>query len=864
MEQKIPQYKVSVITPFHNVDMDMFRNGYKSLQCQTIGFENIEWIVVLHNTKPEIRKEVEELLGRHENVVIKILDNDIHTPSSPRNYGLQFATAPYVGFLDADDSFTPSCLQMTVDKMKKHAVQIVVFRREYELEREGLLPVTEIVLWDQTREEILIDRDNWDDIKMFSGIFGMVTSRLFERKFLLENNITFDETVPYGEDILFVIEACGKADRICYLPQFIGYHYFINSGSAVQGAENMPGKVLISYAEGFRRIVDAALRNGIYVDYLLAAFLSTFSANLVNAKNLTLADRQTIKEYLEPYVHKIPMLPVSKVCSEQEAKLMYEIPREVILHPENFDKGYHTQSVWNGEATLLEILRRNNNTDYGRRYCFSDLQAAEGYQSRVPMSSYRTYAPLIQLQTQIGEHDIFAADPVKYYLLSEDEKGDTLLLPATQKHLEAYVRAFTDTVRGKTSFTLFESLPKRRVYNDRGSLNSLSGVILSEFFWQERNTLQGSQAKFTTPEELLFPAEALDTLYLRVLFALKNQAVEQLIAPSTWGLVEVLTFMEKHWEIICNDIERGEITFDLDIPAELLRRMKGHLSGDKERADQLRRAFSAGLDSKVLYRVWPNLERIIAFGDGSFRVYTDILRKYIGDLPLDNGYFMLSEALVGQSIEGTNKYRLLEGNNFYEFLPVTSATGEKPCLLTKLNEGEIYELIITNQAGLYRYRTGYLIRVEEKNGGNLIFSLSGHRGQSAAVGGATLDECEIYQAIAKTADEYGFDVADFAFYADEAGLTVLLEPMELTELSRVLSHTSTEVIADSLDAFLRQENADYADHCKILWNMPQTHLLYRDLRRYREQAAPYQIVPTHFLNTPDKINFFAKNIWKAE
>ena len=25
-----------------------------------------------------------------------------------------------------------------------------------------------------------------------------------------------------------------KADRVCYLPQFIGYHYFINGGSIVQ------------------------------------------------------------------------------------------------------------------------------------------------------------------------------------------------------------------------------------------------------------------------------------------------------------------------------------------------------------------------------------------------------------------------------------------------------------------------------------------------------------------------------------------------------------------------------------------------------------------------------------------------------
>ena len=49
--------------------------------------QNIEWIVVLHNTKPEIRNEIEKLLGKHENVVIKILDNDIHITRLSRAKG---------------------------------------------------------------------------------------------------------------------------------------------------------------------------------------------------------------------------------------------------------------------------------------------------------------------------------------------------------------------------------------------------------------------------------------------------------------------------------------------------------------------------------------------------------------------------------------------------------------------------------------------------------------------------------------------------------------------------------------------------------------------------------------------------------
>ena len=43
-------YKVSVVTPFHNVDMGMFEKCAESMRQQTIGFENVEWIIVVHNS----------------------------------------------------------------------------------------------------------------------------------------------------------------------------------------------------------------------------------------------------------------------------------------------------------------------------------------------------------------------------------------------------------------------------------------------------------------------------------------------------------------------------------------------------------------------------------------------------------------------------------------------------------------------------------------------------------------------------------------------------------------------------------------------------------------------------------------------
>ena len=197
------KYKISVVTPFHNVDMGMFRNAYTSVKNQTIGFENIQWIVVVHNCDQGYLEAVGELIGAHENVLIKELKNDAHTPSSPRNYGMQFVEGEYLAFLDGDDSFTPTALEITVSKAKAHAADVVAFRREYELENESLTPLTEGTLWNQTFDEIVMDREHWDTEKMFSGVWGMVTSRIFNVRFLRENNIVFDESIPFAEDVDF-------------------------------------------------------------------------------------------------------------------------------------------------------------------------------------------------------------------------------------------------------------------------------------------------------------------------------------------------------------------------------------------------------------------------------------------------------------------------------------------------------------------------------------------------------------------------------------------------------------------------------------------------------------------------------------
>ena len=64
------QYDLSVVIPLHNTDIGLFTNCVKSLKAQTIGFENVEWVIVLHNCNQETKTGVRQLLYGEENVIL--------------------------------------------------------------------------------------------------------------------------------------------------------------------------------------------------------------------------------------------------------------------------------------------------------------------------------------------------------------------------------------------------------------------------------------------------------------------------------------------------------------------------------------------------------------------------------------------------------------------------------------------------------------------------------------------------------------------------------------------------------------------------------------------------------------------------
>ena len=868
--------EISIITPFHNVDIGVFEQGLNSLKAQTYGFENIEWIVVLHNCDSQYIREVHRLCDEYENIIVDELNNDIHTPSSPRNRGLSLARGRYVGFLDGDDRYTPDCVQEVLYYMKKNEADITWFRREYELEDENSLPITEVVLWSQIKKEIIITRDNWDSEKMFSGLCGMVTSRMYDRLFLEKNNISFDESVPFAEDYLFNVEAYGCAQRICYLPQTIGYTYYINGSSLVQ-RQNKDGQTLVAYARGYKKLFDRGLQNGFFMNAIMSRLMVVLCRFMTTSKSLTIEERKEIRDILLPYVYMTTPLRVSKLYSEMTVKESYEVPRDVILNVEKWDKDSRDGDflsdidIYDGfslqQFVLRRILESNMDTDMGEEYDFGSIYTISGFRKKIPMTDYDYYMPLIELNTRIGESGIFVKEPITNYLLSKGSSQKIRILPCTKSFIEDYGREFYYSLKGHRSFLVMDATAQRVRYNDRTSATSIYGMMLEEFVRRHWHG-EYKDATIINDDFRLFYEKPTQTQYKRVLKALLDDSITQLFAPNTWHIIMLLNFIRTYKSRLIQDIRAGRIFTsgeDDTVVTEVIK-------ADPQRADIVREALGDGTEPVSLKRLWPKLTRVIACGNGEFSFYTDKLWLQNEDVEFYNGSLFYPEFVLGRGVEGSNnEYSLILGAAFWEFALYDEKEGRfkgELRMAQELRPGDIARVYVTNKSGLYRYNSGKVIRISRVEGDRIFFCRCDEEFNFLLVKGVRVSQLEVKNAVTGSLAERISDFEDYAFAVKGNSLDIYLEAAgrisDMAEYSKEL--------AERVDGLLSAENEGYREKrtrgdiggVNVKFLEPKTTQLYVESISRRLNISKDAMAPEHMLWLPADIRFYEANVMEAE
>ncbi len=832
------QYKATIITPFHNTDMSLFMETYKSVKEQTIGFSNIEWIIVLHNCEKEYIDAVRNLLGGYDNVILKELNNDARSASSPRNHALKFVTSPYLEFLDSDDYINTKTLETCIEAMERNQPDMVIFRMAYVRQNDSVRSlITDVNLWNPLETEMVLTGEKIRSDEIFSALNVTTHPRVFSSEFVLSNHLTFDEKITMAEDAYFIIESFSKAKKIVILPQFIGHYYYVNDNSAVQSVGKLQAKDVLHFGYGFKKIFDCMIEMKASYNYLMLKFLWGIVYNAYTCGKFKQKDWEQLQQEMAPYARMIRKPPVNNLFSKEEGEMIYEFVISNILEPHKEDD----VDFYNGENALMLALKTNENTAIGKFYHFDKIRSIEAFRKTVPVFSHNDYDKLVKLDTEVGQRNVLTAKKLRAYAFDFNESDEVRTLPVSDDVCTVLGQKFMRDINGETTFLMMESMPRRSQLNDGTYMDSTVAILVRSALYNYFMSFQGFNASLTSPFSLLFPSEPIRTDYLNLLMALRNPDVTQIFAHNTWVVWNFIEMILYRGEDLCADIEQGKISISHAENNRVYKEISVLNAPNPERAEQIRKALACENKGDVLLRIWPKLKRVCALSGGKYKFYTKKVREYTGNIQMDTEELIASFGMVGEKTEEKGVYRLNVKDAFYEFLPVGDKKADQPKLLLDVDINKVYELLVTNADGLYRMHTGIYVRPVKKTSQGLWFEEC----QGAVIGEDGLicetDEMEnaLEQCIGDRLYEY------YCYYNKKAKRLEFLIELVMDGLEIDYSAAIEQLLMQNDDYRYARENGLNA--CRARNIDKETHLLWRDIRRQKYNAPVDCFPPNHFI-----------------
>lgn len=148
---------------------------------------------------------------------------------------------------------------------------------------------------------------------------------------------------------------------------------------------------------------------------------------------------------------------------------------------------------------------------------------------------------------------------------------------------------------------------------------------------------------------------------------------------------------------------------------------------DPDRAAEVSGILSQNPDGPIARALWPKLERTVAYGAGEMYESMREMKAFTGDLPHNHGYLYSPVALLGKAVaDDTDLFSMSSatGSNFYELLPLLDDNSDEQALsLSDAESDKPYQLVVTNQAGLYRYVTDHFVYVREVDFSSVRFTI---------------------------------------------------------------------------------------------------------------------------------------------
>ena len=320
------------------------------------------------------------------------------------------------------------------------------------------------------------------------------------------------------------------------------------------------------------------------------------------------------------------------------------------------------------DELLKGLIHKAKSTEIGKQYDFKSINNYLDFTEKVPVTNYEDNQSLYE-RARKGESNIFWPSPIKWFAKSSGTtNARSKFLPVSPESLEnCHYAASKDLLclylNNNPDSELFVGKSLRlggskELYEENGTVfGDLSAILIDNMpFWAEYSSTPSNEVSLMSDWETKMQAIVNETI---------QENVTSLAGVPSWMLVLLNNVLE-----------------------------------------------TTGKNN--ILEVWPNLE-VYFHGGVSFDPY---IEQYNNLLPKDSfRYYEIynaSEGFFAIQDRNANKELLLmlDYGIFYEFIPMDAygSPSEKVIPLADVEEGKNYAIIITTNAGLWRYKIGDTVR----------------------------------------------------------------------------------------------------------------------------------------------------------
>ncbi|WP_039053725.1 GH3 auxin-responsive promoter family protein [Sphingobacterium sp. T2] len=416
------------------------------------------------------------------------------------------------------------------------------------------------------------------------------------------------------------------------------------------------------------------------------------------------------------------------------------------------------------EEWFQNLISAAEATEWGKKYDYKSIFTPEEYKNRVPISDYDDIKGYVDRMIK-GEQNLLWPSDIKWFAKSSGTTSDrSKFIPVSIEALEE-----CHYQGGKDMLTIYcHNRPNNKVFTGKSVVIGGSSQI-NNF---SPDSYYGDLSSILI-RNLPFWAEFLRTPNLEVTL---NPNFEEKIEQ-----IAQLTIKENVTSLA------GVPTWNIVMAKRILE--------------------ITGKDN--LLEVWPNLE-FYGHGGVSFKPYREQFKRLI---PSDNMYYLenynASEGYFGLQDQSDSEDLLLmlDYGIYYEFLPIENLNDEHPqtLSLSEVEIGKNYALVISTNAGLWRYKIGDTIRFTSLS--PYRFQISGRTKQFINTFGEEVIVDNAEQALKAACEVTDAIIRDYTagpvyFGDNEAGAHEWIIEFEKQP-------TDFNKFCETLDSKLREINSDY-------------------------------------------------------